>query len=39
MRKSEYCSAEHGDPYPPCIKPNWHCEDCINMHKDKPLKA
>ena len=30
MMKEDYCSAMHGDPYPPCWNPNWHCEDCKN---------
>ena len=28
MKKEEYCSMMHGDPYPPCMKPDWHCDDC-----------
>lgn len=31
--REDFCSADNGDPYPPCVNPNHTCEDCKRTHE------
>lgn len=37
MDKKNYCSVEHGDPYPPCYNPKHHCADCLKEYEERKL--
>lgn len=33
--RSAFCSADKGNPYPPCWNPNHKCEDCKREYEQR----